>query len=113
MSENIYKPSHIHKSCKELCGDIVNLLLARNNNKLPTEYSVISVSNLCEYEDNVYVSGQFGKRSECSPESSQVSGKARISCYEMYVSIKLMHEGYGSSYHRKKLKFRILYCLEI
>ena len=78
ISNNIYKPVAFNKPCEELCLDVLNIILERNESTLPIDHTVLSVSSLYMFEEGKYFTGKFGQKSELSPESAQIGGRLTI-----------------------------------
>ncbi|XP_028406897.1 CST complex subunit CTC1-like [Dendronephthya gigantea] len=64
---SIYSPRLFDQPCDKLCVDIINVLLERNDNILPLDHTVLSVSNLYKMEEGKYFTGTFGERSKITP----------------------------------------------
>jgi hypothetical protein len=56
----------------------VNVVLARNGNKLPLDHTVLSASSLCAYKEGKYFTGKVGLRSEALPDLAQISGRLNV-----------------------------------
>ena len=69
VSDYLYKPSFFNVECEDLCLDILDIILARNENKLPIDHTVLSPSSLKPFQGGNYFTGQFGQTSKSANHS--------------------------------------------